>query len=115
METKLTGIVSGYVAYEGKTIAYEVKVSGSYYFSKGRMYMPNGDPGYPDDEEYDGPFFEEITDYTIYDDEGNDCTTKLTEQGELVIQKDVEDNKEWDDVSWDEPNYPEPPEPPEDD
>lgn len=110
MEYKMTGTVSGSIEYEGKTIEYEVNVSGSYYYSKGRMYMKNGDPGYPDDEEYEGPFFEDIDDYTIYDDEGNECTEERCEQIELLIQKDVEDNKEWDDVEWDEPepDYPEP-------
>lgn len=115
METKYTGTVKGTIEHEGKTIEYKVKVSGSYYFSKGRMYMKNGDPGYPDDEECEGPFFESVEEYTVYDDEGNECMDASREQTELLIQKDVEDNKEWDDCEWDEPDYPESPEPPEDD
>lgn len=31
----------------------ELLVTYSYYYDPGRMYMPNGDPGYPSEESFD--------------------------------------------------------------
>lgn len=38
----------------------KIEVKARYHFEKGRMFERNGDPGYPDDEEF------EILDHTIY-------------------------------------------------
>ena len=114
--SSLSGNCSGSFQWESYTVEYTVNVSGEYYFQKGRMYMPNGDPGYPDEEDYEGPFFEEVDEVNLLDAEGvqveNSDEVYKTNQAviDLAIQKDVEDNKEWDDCNW---NDPEPPEPPE--
>lgn len=43
----------------------------------GRMYMPNGDPGYPDEYEEDLIRFE-IGSVTCYDEDGNEKEYELT-------------------------------------
>jgi hypothetical protein len=117
--TSVTGTVSGKTEWEGYTVEYTVRVSGEEYFQKGRMYMPNGDPGYPDEYDSEGPFFEEIDEVNLLDAEGvqvendDEIYDAHKEVIDLAIQRDVENNKEWDDCSWDypEPYEPEPPEP----
>lgn len=121
--SKLSGSVTGSIEWEGYEIQYTAKVSGEYYFQKGRMYMPNGDPGYPDEEEYEGPFFEYVDWNSILDKDGvelENCEEIYKTNQEVIdlaIQRDVENNKEWDNCSWDEAEPPEPPErePPEED
>ena len=117
--TRLTGTVAGNFQWESYTVEYTVNVSGEEYFQKGRMYMPNGDPGYPDEYDNEGPFCEGIDEVNLLDAEGVrvEDDDKIYEANQevidLAIQRDVEENKEWDDCSWDdpEPDYPDPPEP----
>ena len=116
--TSVTGTVSGKTEWEGYTVEYTVKVTGEEYFQQGRMYMSNGDPGYPDEYDSEGPFFEEIEEVNLLDAEGvqvdNDDEIYKNHQEviDLAIQRDVENNKSWDDCSWDdpEPYEPDPPE-----
>ena len=113
------GTVTGKTEWEGYTVEYKALVSGEEYFQQGRMYMPNGDPGYPDEYDSDGPFFEDIDEVYLLDAEGvqveNDDEIYKNNQEviDLAIQRDVEDNKEWEDCVWSdpEPDYPDPPEP----
>lgn len=46
---------NGNVTFKYKDEEYEAQVSasGTYTFVKGRKYMANGDPGYPDEESFD--------------------------------------------------------------
>lgn len=113
--TRKTGTVSGSFQWESYTVEYTVNVSGEEYFQQGRMYMPNGDPGYPDEYETEGPFFESIEEVALLDTEGVQIEDDETiyesnkEVIDLAVQRDVENNKEWDDCSWEEePDYPEP-------
>lgn len=112
--TYLTGNCSGSFQWESYTVEYTALVSGEEYFQKGRMYMPNGDPGYPDEYDSEGPFFEEVDEVNLLDAEGiqvenSDDIYKANQSViDLAIQRDVEDNKNWDDCKW---NDPEPPEP----
>lgn len=117
--TTLTGHCSGSFQWESYTVEYTALVSGEEYFQKGRMYMPNGDPGYPDEYDSEGPFFEDIDEINLLDSEGvqveNSDEVYKTNQSviDIAIQKDVEDNKNWDDCTWDEPDCPYPDDPPE--
>lgn len=112
----LTGNCSGSFQWESYTVEYTVNVSGEEYFQKGRMYMPNGDPGYPDEYDSEGPFFEDVDEVNLLDAEGvqvenSDEIYKANQAViDLAIQKDVEDNKDWDDCHWSDPVPPEPPE-----
>lgn len=112
--TSLTGNVSGRIQWESYTVEYTANVSGEEYFQQGRMFMPNGDPGYPDEYDSEGPFFEEVTEVNLLDAdevqiEGGEEIYKTNQAMiDLAIQRDVEDNKNWDDCSWDDPEPPEP-------
>ena len=39
----------------------EICAKGKGYYQHGRMYMPNGDPGYPDEEEFEIESFDVLT------------------------------------------------------
>lgn len=114
---RLTGTVSGKIQWENYTVEYTVYVSGEEYYRAGRMYMSNGDPGYPDEYETEGPFYEDVSEVCILDAEGNqlkddyDIYEANKEVIDLAIIRDLENNKEWDDCSWDEPGPDEPDEP----
>ena len=101
------GTVFGTIEKDGLTIEYTAKISGSYYYDPGCMYLKNGDPGYPPEEDYEGPFFEGINELTVYDADGNKLTVKPKDY-EQLIQDDIVDDKDWDDCDWD--DDPEPPE-----
>ena len=84
------------------------------------MYMPNGDPGYPDEEDMDGPFLDEILEVNIMDLDGDYIpeaeADHIYNEHQEEIDKAIEDeidNTDWYDCDWedDEPDYPDPPEP----
>lgn len=113
--TSLTGNVSGRIQWESYTVEYTANVSGEEYFQKGRMYMPNGDPGYPDEYDSEGPFFEEVAEVNLLDTDevqiegGEEIYKNNQAMIDLAIQRDVEDNKEWDDCFWNDPPDPQEP------
>ena len=115
-KSSLTGTVNGKVQWEGHIVEYTARVSGTEWYTPGRMYMPNGDPGYPDEYDNEGPFFEEVEWTSILDEKEEEEELQNTDEVynanqiviDLAIQRDVEDNKEWDDCSWDEPEPYEP-------
>lgn len=114
---RLTGTVSGKIQWENYTVEYTVNVTGEEYYRAGRMYMPNGDPGYPDEYETEGPFYEDVSEVDLLDANGTqlpddyDIYETNKEVIDLAIIRDIENNKEWDDCSWDEPEPYEPDEP----
>ena len=118
--TKMKGTVSGTVEWDEYLLEYSASVTGDYYFQKGRMYMPNGDPGYPDEEDMDGPFLDEILEVNIMDLDGDYIpeaeADHIYNEHQEEIDKAIEDeidNTDWYDCDWedDEPDYPDPPEP----
>ena len=50
-------------------VEVEVTVHYDWYFEPGRMYLSNGDPGYPDE------FEAEITEWEVTDEEQPQCLT----------------------------------------
>lgn len=45
---------TGFIIYHnGGDILLSFEIKANYAFEPGRMYLPNGDPGYPDYEEFD--------------------------------------------------------------
>jgi len=119
-ETHLTGSVSGRFDWNEYQIEYTAIVSGTEWYQQGRMYMPNGDPGYPDEYDCEGPFFEDFDEIIVTDAEGNDVTDTpgFEDQRPLIeekIKEDVKENKDWDDCNWDDPEPDYPDDPPEDD
>ncbi|MBR6135569.1 MAG: hypothetical protein IKQ22_03695 [Clostridia bacterium] len=115
--TKLRGTVSGTVEWDEYLLEYSATVTGDYYFQKGRMYMPNGDPGYPDEEDTEGPFLDEIQEVNIMDINGNYIEESeadhiyetYQEEIDKAIEEEIEERVDWDDCDWEdpEPDYPE--------
>lgn len=75
----------------------------SYSYAPGRMYMPNGDPGYPDEENLDRTAFNCVVE-SICDEEGNPVDVKLTKEEndafEVYIQErfdEIVQDADWDD------------------
>lgn len=116
--TKLRGTVSGIVEWDEYLLEYSATVTGDYYFQKGRMYMPNGDPGYPDEEDTEGPFLDEIQEVNIMDingnyieeSEANHIYKTYQEEIDKAIEEEIEERVDWDDCDWEdpEPDYPDP-------
>lgn len=104
--SKITGSYTGELDYEDLSIEYTVSVKGDYYYSPGRMYMPNGDPGYPDEESIDDTEVTDIDEYHVYKD-GEELTEeqlakyKDTIDFDTLITRDAEDNE--DDWNWNDP------------
>jgi hypothetical protein len=57
-----------------------VEVNYKYAFSYGRMYIRNGDPGYPDEEDID---------FTVKTYDGQDITGNLTEKETEQIDEEI--------------------------
>lgn len=88
--------------YEDEQYEATVQASATYYFRKGRMYMRNGDPGYPDEEDFD---IDEVEVEAVFKD---DVEVPYIEDMYDAIEEAL------DDVDWEYDEY-DPPEPPEDD
>lgn len=108
-----TGIVSyteedGFeITRDGKTIRVygTAEAEYTYSFEKGRMYMPNGDPGYPDESETERTGDLDCWVDDICDEEGNTLDTKLTDEEfklfENYMDSKVENESEDHDFSYD--------------
>lgn len=96
----------------GCSVYYTVDVTADYYYRPERLYLRNGDPGYPEEESYDNCEVEGISEYEVYGDEGrlsDEEVKKLNWNVEEKIKEHAESKSDdWDD--WNEPDYPEPPE-----
>lgn len=91
---------NGNVIFEWNDKQYEatVNASATYSFRPGRMYMPNGDPGYPDEEDFE---IEEFNVEAVFDENGD----------EVPYSEDMYDAIEdalYDTDGWEEDEPPEP-------
>lgn len=104
--SKITGSYTGEFECNDLSIEYTVSVKGDYYYSPGRMYMSNGDPGYPDEESIDDTEVTDIDEYHVYKD-GEELTEeqlakyKDTIDFDTLITRDAEANE--DDWNWNDP------------
>ena len=80
----------------------EICAKGTGYYYPGRMYMPNGDPGYPDEEEFELKSFEVLTLFNEETEE--DLLEKYNSDKEFKAKIDsavedslyiAEENSEW--------------------
>ena len=112
METtkSLIGTVFGTLEYNGWTIEYEATVTGSKSYSPGRMYIPNGDSGHPDEYDCEGPYLDNIIYINIDDVEHPDLILEQNrERIEQAIKEEIEEEFDWDDITWlEEEDWPEP-------
>lgn len=51
---------------EGYYIEYTAIATCDYYYRPGRMYMRNGDPGYPEEESYDDIMIDDVEELIVY-------------------------------------------------
>lgn len=65
--------IYGYLSYSAK-----VHTEANYSYTPGRRYMPNGDPGYPDEEDFEITKLD-VADIKCEDDEDLVITDKLRE------------------------------------
>lgn len=117
--SKIIGFYAGEFDLDDLSIEYTVSVKGDYYYSPGRMYMPNGDPGYPDEESIDDTEVTDINEYHVYKDGEELTEEQLTKYKDTIdfdtlITRDAEDNEDnwnWNDPEpdfddmYDEPDY----------
>lgn len=94
--TELTGIITGSIEFEGQEVSFEARVSGSVEYIPGRMYMPNGDPGYPDEWDCSGIYLEDI----ISVDADSELYAQNKKAIDEAIREEVEENTDWDDIDW---------------
>lgn len=80
----------------GISVSGTIRASYRYTVIPGRMYMPNGDPGYPDEYEEDLIDFE-IGAIECYDEDGNEKEYELTPEEysrfEQYMLEKVEDRR----------------------
>lgn len=72
----------------------DVEAEASYYYSPGRMYMRNGDPGYPPDESFD---IDDIyaTWYEMIGDSEDEIEVTPTREMEDVLEDYLKDLDRW--------------------
>lgn len=86
-------------------IEYTASVTGEHYYCPGRMYMPNGDPGYPEEDEVDITHIE-VTDYTVYDMQaGEEVSTEWYTQHASEVLHNIKEDITEDNINWDEEDY----------
>jgi hypothetical protein len=74
----------------------EVNVQYDWYYQPGRMYLSNGDPGYPDESEV------EITDWDVVDEEKPEwLTDELVQEAFDKAEIELFDDEEDDDYDED--------------
>lgn len=56
---------------DDKKYTADVKARASYSFRRGRMYLRNGDPGYPDEEDFE---IDDVEVLSITDENGDEIT-----------------------------------------
>ena len=90
--------------YDGRDLVAEVEAHASHWYRPGRMYMPNGDPGYPTEDEIDDVEFdvtsvkdaetEEVVAYV--DDMDDEIESAIYEQAEWEEPDPYEDGPDED-------------------
>lgn len=68
------------IEIDGVFYSVDVEATASYYHDDGRMYMRNGDPGYPPDDDFEIDEVN-INSVTLIDEEGNESV--ITDAGLL--------------------------------
>lgn len=97
--TKLTYTKSGLaLTVNGVDYTVDVKASADYYYDAGRMYMRNGDPGYPPESELTIENVEAVW----YDTDYN--TVEATEEMTDALESVLQDSDEWEDCEDDGPD-----------
>lgn len=95
----LEGTYKGSFKYgEDITVEYVAIVSADCTVSRGCMYMSNGDPGYPDEEEWDNLEIIGIDEWNAFDKDGKEVDTDDFIYDMCVA--DAETHARIDDCNW---------------
>lgn len=93
------GVYKGYFQYdEDKIMEYTAIVSADSTIQRGRMYMSNGDPGYPDEEELDNLEIVGIDEWHLYSKHGEEIDSDDSAYDMCVA--DAERHASIDDCNW---------------
>lgn len=82
---------------DGHTYTVDVTAHGIYTHTPGRRYMPNGDPGYPDEDDFEIEDVEAVW----YNEDGKQVAAMPEMDDKLTSY--LEDEAEWEDVEEPEP------------
>lgn len=97
----MTGTYHGEFEYNGFDIEYTVNVSADYYYDPGRMYMPNGDPGYPPESSIDNFKVEDVDEIHVWKGEEQIENFDYKEIETLCL-KDADENADESNSYWEE-------------
>lgn len=86
---------------EDKTVEYIAIVEADCTVSQGRQYMSNGDPGYPDEEEWDNLEVAGIDEWSVFAKDGEEMDSDDSDDSiyDMCIV-DAERNARIDDCNW---------------
>lgn len=85
---------------DGKDYTVDVTAHADYYYDAGRMYMRNGDPGYPPESE----LTIEDVDAVWYDTDGKKVDN-VTEEMTDALESTLQDEDGWEEDEPPEPDY----------
>lgn len=87
--------------YQERDLVATVSATAEHWYQAGRRYMPNGDPGYPEEDEIDDVNFE----VTVVRDAETDETVVYVEDMYDYVDAAIQETAEWEDDEPDEPDY----------
>lgn len=85
---------------DGREYEATVSATATYTFIKGRKYMANGDPGYPDEEDFE---IDDLDVTLITDKETEEIVDETEEMTEAI--RNALEGAEWEDDDPPEPDY----------
>lgn len=88
--------------YQGRDLVATVEATAEHWYQPGRKYMPNGDPGYPEENEIEDVEFDVSL---ALKDANTDETVDYVEDMYDTIEAAIYETAEWEE---DEPEYDEP-------
>lgn len=87
--------------YQERDLVATVSATAEHWYQAGRKYMPNGDPGYPEEDEIDDIEFD-VTEVRCAED---DSVVEHVEDMDEYIESAIYEQAEWEDDEPDEPDY----------
>lgn len=79
--------------FDDRDLVAEVRATAEHWYQPGRMYMRNGDPGYPEENEIEDVEFDVDT---VYDDETEEVVAYVEDMDEY-IESAIYEQAEWED------------------
>lgn len=86
--------------YQERDLVATVEATAEHWYQAGRRYMPNGDPGYPEEDEIDNVEF----DVTEVKDAETDKVVEYTEDMHDEVEAAIQETAEWEEPEPDGPD-----------